>query len=219
MTSSAPHHQSPFIALNTPMAEKVSLLPFPHTVYPTAPTALGTEIVTGLVIDGDIPTPKIYSLLDLKGLTREKVKKTMVSAEGWHSTHVWGGVWLSTLMQALRGSVPGLDSKYLLQTNCWGQQEVLRLSPDLEKSALICDQIDGAPLPSTGPHACGPLWLVVFDRYSYKGLEGLSRLSLLNEPPRLEQRSDALGLDPLGMIPAGETVDAQTGQRLKHSGV
>ena len=219
MSSFTPSTASPFLALNPPLLQEFTLLPFPHTVYPTHATALVTETVTGLVIDGNIPTPKVYSLLDLKGLTREKVKKTMVSAEGWHSTHVWGGVWLSTLMQALRGSVPNLQVKYLLQTNRWGQQELLRLSPDLEKSALICDQIDGVPLPATGPHACGPLWLVVFDRYSYKGLEGLSRLSLLNEPPRLEQRSDALGLDPLGMIPAGETIDAQTGQRLKHTGL
>ncbi|MFN8615180.1 MAG: hypothetical protein U0003_04640 [Vampirovibrionales bacterium] len=149
-------------------------------------------------------------------MTREKVKRPIRSVDGWHSTHTWGGVWLATLMQTLRGHVAGLEPKYVLQTNRWGHPEVLRLSPELEANALLCDSIDGQPISEQWG---GPIWLVVFDRYHYKGLEALSRLTLLNQAPPVMQRSEQLGLDPLGMLQPGHSVDVATGQVTSYSGV
>ncbi|MFN8615450.1 MAG: hypothetical protein U0003_06055, partial [Vampirovibrionales bacterium] len=90
-----------FSSVEQPQRGLNGFLPLPFTAYTVSSLADETRATDAWVVDGDLPSPKVFSLPDLKAMTREKVKRPIRSVDGWHSTHTWGGVWLATLMQTL----------------------------------------------------------------------------------------------------------------------
>ena len=178
-------------------ASETSGFPWPatYTEGSIARAATGTTLsITGLVA-----TPLTLTRDALLALGAVTVSRRMVSAQRWTYRGEWTGVPLKTLLEK---STPAAEATWLRQTDAAGHQECLRLADALAGDALICTQAGGRDLT---PLYGGPLRLLVFDRYDYKGLGQLSELALIDDATQAETSSfwAQQGYDAEGLIQPG----------------
>ncbi|MBX2860039.1 MAG: molybdopterin-dependent oxidoreductase [Vampirovibrio sp.] len=128
-----------------------------------------------LEITGMVETPKTLDLAALQRLSKTTQNRRLVSIEGWSYRGEWSGILFPHLLQGLELK-PGV--KFVRQVNLAGQTETMPFSVLQENRAMLCYALKGQALP---PLYGGPLRLLAFDRYSYKGLSQLSRLEFTDE--------------------------------------
>jgi DMSO/TMAO reductase YedYZ molybdopterin-dependent catalytic subunit len=134
-----------------------------------------------LEIGGLVDKPRSLSLAELKKLSQITQNRRLVSADGWTVRTEWGGISLQSLVEWVR---PAMRATLLRQENLSGHVEFIPLADCLKSRALLCFNVSGKPLPALYG---GPLRLLVFDRFSYKGLGQLARLDFV--PPDQETPS------------------------------
>ena len=127
--------------------------------------------VTGLVAQ-----PQAFTLKDLAELGDGVYEGRLVSADGWSYHSRWDAVLLKRLIDRVQ---PLPEAQYLNQTDLQGRTEWLALSHVRNSNALLCTGERGQPL---APLYGGPLSLMLFDRYSYKGLGQLATLDFAATP-------------------------------------
>jgi len=154
---------------------------WPATFLAAQPSASASDdklstTTDGLSIDGRVSTPAQWSLADLMQMPRVNQIRRIVSADGWSYKGHWQGVDLRYLLDIVQ---PLPDAHFLKQYNAHGLVEYLPLADLLKGDYLLAHHEGDTPL---SPLYGGPLWLLVFDRYTYKGLSQLRRLTLCQAP-------------------------------------
>ncbi|MBY0403192.1 MAG: molybdopterin-dependent oxidoreductase, partial [Cyanobacteria bacterium] len=127
-----------------------------------------------LEIGGNIERPRILTLQELKTFPQVTQNRRMVSAEGWSYRTEWMGVPLHHVVEAAKASP---EATLIKQVNLSGHEEYLPVQDALKSRALLCFGVSNKMLPCLYG---GPLRLMVFDRYSYKGLAQLSRIEFIS---------------------------------------
>ncbi|MEB3207104.1 MAG: molybdopterin-dependent oxidoreductase [Vampirovibrionales bacterium] len=130
----------------------------------------------GLQIGGLVKTERQWSLQDILKLPRVNQIRRIVSADGWSTKGHWEGVSLKHLLDLVE---PLPTARFLKQENSQGHVEYLPLQAVLSGDYLLAHHESEHALSALYG---GPLWLLVFDRYSYKGLGHLTRLTLCEAP-------------------------------------
>lgn len=128
-----------------------------------------------LTVDGHVQTPRNYQEHQLKSLPQITQNRRLVSADGWTYRTEWMGIPLQHLVEAVK---PTAQGTWLRQENLTGDISYLPLQELLRGRPLLCVAVGNQPLP---PVYGGPLRLLVFDRYSYKGLGQLCKLSFVSQ--------------------------------------
>lgn len=151
----------------TPPAPEKAALPFPAN-YLDAFEELN-PLDWQLLIQ-DSAHSLIISYEDLKKMPQVHQEDRMVSAEGWSVKAKWSGVSLKALMAQFQ---PDSQAKFITQTNISGHHESLPLDADLLEGWLLCTEVNDIPLASIYG---GPVRLVGFNRFSYKGLSQITQI-------------------------------------------
>jgi DMSO/TMAO reductase YedYZ molybdopterin-dependent catalytic subunit len=128
-----------------------------------------------LSVEGLVQTPRQYMENQLKSLPHITQNRRLVSADGWTYRTEWMGIPLQHLVEAVR---PTMQATHLRQENLTGDVSFLPLTELLRSRPLLCVGVGNQPLP---PVYGGPIRLLVFDRYSYKGLGQLSKLTFVSQ--------------------------------------
>lgn len=127
-----------------------------------------------LDVSGMVVKPRTLTMADLEALPKVTQNRRIVSIEGWSYRAEWAGIPLHHLVEEVK---PQAAATLIRQVNLMGQEEFLPLSVALQNRALLCFGINGKKLlPLYG----GPLRLLVFDRYSYKGMTQLAKLEFVS---------------------------------------
>lgn len=144
------------------------------------PTYTGQKALSGLTdclqnwrleIDGLIEQPLSFSFEELMAYPQESQDRRLISAAGWTYRSIWQGIPFHALLERIK---PLPEAKYLRQENRTGQTETIAIEHLLANGALLCVKEKGQQL---SPLYGGPLQLMVFDRYHYKGLGQLTHLT------------------------------------------
>ncbi len=130
--------------------------------------------------DPENPPPPLATELTLDWETLLKLPKTTqtrrtVSAQGWSYKTTWEGITLEELIKKVNLKP---EASWLKQTNLSGHTEYLPLEVALSGKALLCYQANETLLP---PLYGGPLWLMVFNRFNYKGLGQITELAFIDK--------------------------------------
>ncbi len=129
-----------------------------------------------LTISGLVENPGQFTDAELKSWPQVTQNRRLVDVGGWTYRSEWQGVLLEELIRRVN---PLPEAQFIHQVNLAGEQECLPLADALSGKALLCHSEAGQPLP---PVYGGPWHLLVFDRYSYKGLTQISGLVFSAEP-------------------------------------
>ena len=151
-----------------------------------------------LEITGDVAEPKKFSLEELKKFPRLTQNRRLVSAQGWTYRSEWEGFLLQSLVDQIK---PAASATILRQVNLLGQVESIPLGVALQNRAPLC--YGEAKKPLTALYG-GPLRLMVFDRYAYKGMAQLARLEFVPPTGELESHWAQKGYPRDGQIAAGQ---------------
>ncbi len=127
-----------------------------------------------------------------------QVRRT-VSAQGWSYKTEWTGVLLSELIKSCKLEIKP-EATWIKQTNLSDHSEYLPLQETLDANALLCYQGGRQAL---SPLYGGPLWLMVFHRYNYKGLGQLSELAFIDESEVKNNFWESKGYSAEGLIKLG----------------
>jgi DMSO/TMAO reductase YedYZ molybdopterin-dependent catalytic subunit len=136
------------------------------------PVAAGRLTLQGL--QGD---PVTLSLTDLDLLPQKSLSRRWVNASGWSVRCEWQGVLLQHVIEKLRP--PQGVTLYIKQTNSQGFSETIPYKEMLLHRPMLVKAVNGVPLPATYG---GPLQMMLFHCFSYKGLPQLTHLSLTTTP-------------------------------------
>jgi DMSO/TMAO reductase YedYZ molybdopterin-dependent catalytic subunit len=149
-------------------------------------------------IGGQVQHPQTIRMRDLQALPQITQNRRLVSAEGWTFRAEWGGIPLFQLVEQIR---PDPQATLLRQTSMNGQVEFLPLAAALQNRALLCYNANGKPL---SPLHGGPLRLLIFDRYSYKGMAQLARLDFVSAKEETPGFWETRGYPADGQIEPGK---------------
>jgi DMSO/TMAO reductase YedYZ molybdopterin-dependent catalytic subunit len=164
-------------------------------------TPSAKHLFEGLHIEGLVSKPRQFSLSEMMKLPRVNQIRRIVSADGWSVKGHWEGVSLKHLLDLVQ---PLPSARFLKQENAQGHVEYLALQDILKGDYLLAHHENDHPL---SPLYGGPLWLLVFDRYTYKGLAQVNRLTLC-EDPQEASTSSLRGYPEDGLWEAGAKVYA-----------
>lgn len=126
-----------------------------------------------LEVGGHLEKSRQYTLAELRNLPQVTQNRRIVSAEAWTYRTEWAGIPFHHLVEQVR---PASHATVLKQTDLSGHVEYLPLQDALKSRAMLCYGVSGKPL---SPLYGGPVRLLVFDRYCYKGLTQLARLDFI----------------------------------------
>jgi DMSO/TMAO reductase YedYZ molybdopterin-dependent catalytic subunit len=161
-----------------------------------------------LTIDGSVRYPLHFSYEDLLRQPLTSVHRRLYSHQGWSYKAHWQGILLKTLLDQAQ---PLLSQGHVVQTNLAGEHESFPLSLMQGLDVLLCLRHNGQPLhPAHG----GPARMLVFSRYSYKGLMQLSRLQIHDIPA--QGLSHQYGYPPEGAIQPGSYYAFDAAQPLNY---
>jgi len=168
-----------------------------------------------LEIDGLVAEPKQYTFAQLRDFPKITQNRRWITAMGWTMRAPWEGVLLQHLLDKAR---PSGEANFILQESITGQKEYLPLREAQNQRVLLAY---GSNNRFFNFLYGGPLVAMVFNRYSYKGLAQLSRLTLVAEQdPEIKIASETRGYSRDGeVVPALMYAwDMRTGKPVKHSG-
>ncbi|MEB3244500.1 MAG: molybdopterin-dependent oxidoreductase [Vampirovibrionales bacterium] len=194
--------------------EKTGLFAWPATFYlneaATARASKQTALAPTLTITAanEATPPLSWTLAQLTHAVPVSHQiRRVVSADGWSYKGHWEGYSLQKLLEALPEShKPSASAQYIRQQNAYGQVEYLPLAAIRACDALLVKSEDGMALSALYG---GPLWLMVFDRYSYKGLCALQSLAFTETPKATDKPlSSTMGYPETGLWQPGSRVYA-----------
>jgi DMSO/TMAO reductase YedYZ molybdopterin-dependent catalytic subunit len=162
----------------------------PWTLPPVAPAPWSLTL-TGLQNE-----TLTLSLKDLDMFPQKSLSRRWISHSGWTVRCEWQGVLLQHLIEKLRP--PTGRTLYIQQHNAQGFTESIALKEILLHRPMVVRAVNGQPLPAMYG---GPLSLMLFHCYSYKGLNQLTGLTLTEEP--VNQWSQSLGVSASGTLVPG----------------
>jgi DMSO/TMAO reductase YedYZ molybdopterin-dependent catalytic subunit len=165
-----------------------------------------------LTVGGEVQQPLTLTLEELQKTFPVKIQsRRWVSVHGWSVRAQWEGFLLQHLVEKVR---PVNGVRYVKQTSLSGEVETLALKEALIHRTLLCFQANGRPLT---PLYGGPLQLMCFHRYSYKGLGQLASIEFVSDDAPL--RSQQLGLPAHGEFTPGQylAVDLNEMRPIKRS--
>lgn len=140
---------------------------------------------------------QVITFDELKKLPQFNIEDRLVSAEGWSIKAKWSGVLLKEVIDQFK---PDVASKFIVQTNAAGHHECLPCDLDQLNNWLFCTAVNDIPL---SPLYGGPVRLIGFNRFSYKGLCQITQLDFTEDP--LETTFwEAKGYDRDGKITSGD---------------
>jgi DMSO/TMAO reductase YedYZ molybdopterin-dependent catalytic subunit len=126
-----------------------------------------------LQVGGHVAMPRTFTLAELKNFLLLTQNRRIVSAEGWTYRSEWEGFMLHQLVEKVK---PEPTATILRQENLCGHVEYVPIAAITQGRSLFCFSESGKRLT---PLYGGPLRLLFFDRYSYKGLGQLARLDFI----------------------------------------
>lgn len=129
-----------------------------------------------LTVSGAIEKPTRFVFRNILALPQTTLERRIVSADGWSYKAQWQGVLIEEITKRIKPLISedaNASPLWILQENATGKQECLKLSDLLAAQAILCHHVNGQPL---SPLHGGPVALMVFDRYHYKGLGQISSL-------------------------------------------
>lgn len=124
---------------------------------------------------------RTFKLADLAGLPRVEMTTEFKCVEGWSKVANWGGVRLADFVAAhgLGRRANGEWHPYIFMATPDGEYYVGLDTPSaLHPQTLLCDQLNGEPLPEG--HG-GPLRIVLTVKYGFKSLKWLGRMRFEDE--------------------------------------
>jgi DMSO/TMAO reductase YedYZ molybdopterin-dependent catalytic subunit len=143
-------------------------------VHPLSPEARAQAAAPRLAIEGLVAEPRSLSPDDLATLPRSTLAEPFVCEEGWMVPGLrWEGVRLGHIL-ALAAPLP--TARYVRV--CSGAYAV-PLALEEARAALLCDRLNGAPLPLE--HGA-PWRLVVPGGRCFTSVKWVTRLELAAEP-------------------------------------
>jgi DMSO/TMAO reductase YedYZ molybdopterin-dependent catalytic subunit len=115
---------------------------------------------------------------ELRGLTQQEQDRRMVCVCNWSVRERWEGVLLEDVMRL--AGLETADGLYLRQESIGTPEKgtydsTIPLADAIERRALLCHTLNGAPLPLERGY---PLRLLDFGLYGYKGVKGLRTLEV-----------------------------------------
>ncbi len=119
-------------------------------------------------------TEKQLDWEQLSQLKKATQNLRIISPQGWTYKTNWTGTALKTVLPP---DIPAQAEMILArQTNISGETFTYPLSDLLNQDALLCYEVNGKALPALYG---GPVWLMVFDRFSYVGMAQIAKIELL----------------------------------------
>jgi DMSO/TMAO reductase YedYZ molybdopterin-dependent catalytic subunit len=184
----------PFAALQKSATAQQNAWPYPVS-WTQPPVELAADQfllkLTGLTGESITMTLKDLDLLPQKSLSRR-----WINHNGWTVRCEWQGVLLQHLMEKLRP--PHGVPLFIQQTNASGAKEAIPMKEMMLHRPILVRAVNGQPLlPLFG----GPLSVMCFHSYSYKGLPHVTELALTETP--VNTVSAGLGLPDSGTIQPG----------------
>lgn len=133
-----------------------------------------------LRVTGMVNNPLSLSYDEIMQLPQVQQDRRMVCVCLWSIRRPWKGVLLSSVLELAGVREKGL---YLKQTSIGTPEKgvytsTIPLDPALERDALLCHSVDGAPLPLEQGY---PLRLIDFGLYGYKSVKGLRILEVTDK--------------------------------------
>jgi len=123
-----------------------------------------------LRIDGLCEREVELDLRRFRSLPRVRQDRRMTCVTGWSIRGTWEGVLVE---EVLRMAEPFPGATHLRQVSLGGYEDTIPLERAIRGGALLCDRFDGAPFDA---RRGGPIRLVVFDLWAYKGVKGIARI-------------------------------------------
>ncbi|MBX7105198.1 MAG: molybdopterin-dependent oxidoreductase [Gemmataceae bacterium] len=121
----------------------------------------------------------VLTLPALYGLPRSEMITELKCVEGWSEVVAWGGVRFSDFA-AKFGPAPGQFDYVALATPDGGYYVGLDAASALHPQTLLCDTLNGEPLPAE--HG-GPLRLVIPVKYGVKNIKQIGRIEFTRKRP------------------------------------
>ncbi len=131
---------------------------------------------------GAIEKPTRFVYRNIQAMPQNTQERRWISADGWSIKASWQGVLIEELVKRIHPQYtanPSDEALWVHQRNRQGAVECLLLKDLIEGKALLCHKVNGQPLPWL--HG-GPVALMVFDRYGYKGLGQITELNFETSP-------------------------------------
>ncbi|MEB3286407.1 MAG: molybdopterin-dependent oxidoreductase [Vampirovibrionales bacterium] len=160
---------------------------------------------------GMIEKPTRFVYRNILALPQSTQERRWISPDGWSIKASWQGVLLEELVKRihpeflrpefLKPEFSDLGNIWINQENAQGEKEHMLLKDLIEGKALLCHKVNGQPLPWLYG---GPVALMVFDRYNYKGLGQISELCFEETAPERPSRHKLKGYPEDGAIAAGD---------------
>lgn len=176
----------------------------PTFFWPVTYTGNGFKELTpeqwSLNTDGLIEKPTRFQYRNIQALPQTTQERRWVSPDGWSVKAQWRGVLLEELVKRILPQNTPSEPLWVIQENIQGDQECLSLDVLLEGQALLCHQVNGQALPSLYG---GPVALMVFNRYNYKGLSQVTSLTF-SQTPLTKTLHDQKGFPADGTIAPGD---------------
>jgi DMSO/TMAO reductase YedYZ molybdopterin-dependent catalytic subunit len=193
----------------------VSGLTWPALLNADKPYQPVNTATWSLQIGGLVSEPLTYTLQQLRDFPKITQNRRWITAMGWTVRAPWEGVLLQHLLDKVR---PTANATHILQEDVQGNQEYLPLKEALNQRLLLVYGVNNKPLDFL--HG-GPVQLMVFNRYHYKGLGQLAKITLVSE----EDPTVAVASEQQGYSRSGDIVpmmmyawDLRTSKPIKHSG-
>ena len=161
-----------------------------------------------LTINGAVRYPLTFSYDDLLRQPMTSVHRRLFSHQGWSYKAHWQGILLKTLLEQAQ---PLIGEGHIVQTNLADAKESFPLSLIQGLDVLLCLRHNNEPL-----HAAygGPLRMMVFSRYAYKGLLQLNKIHIDDKP--VEGLSHQYGYPAEGTIQPGSYYAFDAAQPLNY---
>ncbi|MGE0199849.1 MAG: molybdopterin-dependent oxidoreductase [Candidatus Melainabacteria bacterium] len=136
-----------------------------------------------LTVDGLVEKPRSFTYSEFLALqpALSQQERRLISAEGWSYRGQFEGILLAALVNAVK---PSPQAKFLIQTNASDHQTAIDLTMAIREKAMFCHRVNGQAL---SPLYGGPIRLMVFHRFSHKGLGQVTRLTFSETPLEASQ--------------------------------
>ena len=130
-----------------------------------------------LSISGQVETPLLFSISQLKLLPQSFQVRRLVSKNGWSIRSEWSGVTFKELFQR---SNPQASAKYVQIANAHGSHRYFSLEDCLKSEALLV--LHDGPTPLSAWHG-GPIRWMSFHRWFEAGLGQVTEITLISKLP------------------------------------
>jgi DMSO/TMAO reductase YedYZ molybdopterin-dependent catalytic subunit len=178
------------------LIQEPQLTPWPYPITWTQPPAVLLPERFLLKLTGLTGDPFTLSLKDLDLLPQKSLSRRWINHNGWTVRCEWQGVLLQHLIEKLRP--PHGQPLYIQQTNAHGYQEAIPIKEMLLHRPMLVRAVNGQPLT---PVQGGPIKVMCFHTYGYKGLTQLTELALTEQP--VNTWSAYLGASESGTLQPG----------------